>query len=131
MTGKIIRIERTPEAVFGVLTLDGAIVCLTLERPDLDNRQNVSCIPTGVYVCRRNDSPKFGESFKFMNVPARSDILLHVGNTVDDSTGCVLLGSEYGELEGKRAVLESGKAFKKFMERMDGVDFFPMQIINL
>ena len=131
MRAKIIRIDKSEDGVFGVLTLNGHTVCLTLERPWLDNKPDISCIPPDIYLCKRVDSPAHGDTFKILNVPARSDILFHVGNKVDESSGCILLGSEYGELEDQRAVLSSGKAFSKFMTLMEGVDAFPLQIINL
>lgn len=131
MRGKILRIERSADGVFGVLTLNNQAVCLTLERPWLDNRQNVSCIPPDIYQCKRVDSPKFKETFEVLNVPGRSDILFHIGNTIDDSLGCILPGSKFGELKGKRGVLESGAAFFEFMTALAGVDFFPLQIVSL
>lgn len=130
MRGKIIRLDKSEDGVFGVLTLDNQAVCLTLERSWLGNQQNISCVPPDIYLCKRIDSPKFGDTFQFMNVPGRTNILFHIGNTPDDSLGCVLLGSEYGELESKRGILGSSKAFKKFMTITEGVDAFPLQIIN-
>ncbi len=130
MRGKLIRIERSKDGVFGVLTLNGQLVCWTLERPWLNNAPNVSCIPPDIYVCNRIDSPKFKETFEVFNVPGRSHILFHIGNTIDDSLGCILPGSEIGEVKGKRGVLESGKAFFALMTALEGVDMFPLQIIN-
>lgn len=131
MRAKIIRLDKSEEGVFGVLTLNGQPECVTLERPWKDNQPNISCIPPEIYVCRSIDSPKFGQTFEVMNVPGRTHILFHKGNLPSDSLGCILLASKYGELEGKRAILASGKAFNRFMEKLKEVDFFSLQIINI
>lgn len=131
MRGKLLRIEKGEEGVFGVLTLNGKVVCVTLERPWLDNQQDISCIPPDIYIAQRHQSPEHGETFKIVNVPNRTDILFHIGNRIKNSKGCILTGSSYGELEGERAVLSSSKAFIQFMTKLEGVDSFPLQIINL
>lgn len=131
MLVKIIRVEKSTDGVFGVLTIDGQFICLTLERPWLDNQKNISCIPPQIYLCKRVDSPKYKDTFEVLNVAGRTNILFHAGNTIDDSKGCILLGSEIGNIDGKRAVLQSGKAFKSFMEKTEELEAFPFQIINL
>lgn len=128
MLAEIRRIEKTDKETFGVLSLDGQIICWTLERPYLDNKPNVSCIPAGIYVCQRIQSPKFKETFEIMNVPGRTHILFHAGNKVEESLGCVLTGSEIGELDGEKAVLSSSKAFFRFMTALQGFDHFPIKI---
>ena len=64
----------------------------TLERPWIFNERKVSCIPTGTYLVKRHVSPKFGQCFKIQDVKGRSDILIHSGNVVNDTLGCVLVG---------------------------------------
>lgn len=64
----------------------------TLERPWIFNERKVSCIPTGTYLVKRHISPKFGQCFKIQDVKGRSDILIHSGNVVNDTLGCVLVG---------------------------------------
>lgn len=122
------RIAHNQDGTFGVL-LDGTIpFCLTLERPWLSNKKNVSCIPAGIYMCRRVDSPKFSETFQVLDVPKRSHILFHKGNLDDDSHGCILVGEEYGILGNKNAILASGKAFKEFLARTEGENEFLLTI---
>jgi len=131
MRAKIIRLSSDEDGVRGVLTLNNDPVCLTLERPSLHNQPNVSCIPPDIYLCKRVESPRHGETFQLLNVPGRTNILFHKGNTKDDSLGCVLLGSEFGKLKGQSAILESSKAFHNFMASLEGVDSFPIQIIKI
>lgn len=129
---KIVEISRheTPNGTFGQLFVDGKPVCLALERGWIDNIPNVSCIPPGEYICKRMTSPKFGETFQVMNIPGRTHILFHKGNTVRDSKGCILYGSRHGDINGHSAVLESGSAKRKFTWLMRGEDEFKLIIRN-
>jgi hypothetical protein len=131
MKAKIKRIDNAEDGVFGVLLLDDQVCCVTLERPWLDNSINISCVPPGVYQCRRVHSPNYGDTFEISDVPGRTHILFHIGNTIKDSKGCVLLGSKYGELKDERAILSSGTAVKKFMEKLKGVISFDLEIIEV
>jgi len=63
-----------------------------MERPWLDNLKAKSCIPAGTYYCEKVNSPKFGKVYGLKDVPDRSHILIHAGNTPKDSIGCILLG---------------------------------------
>ncbi|MBF0473507.1 MAG: hypothetical protein HQK93_07210 [Nitrospirae bacterium] len=44
----------------GVMSLDGQEIAKTLELPFKQNEHSISSIPTGIYTCRRIESPKFG-----------------------------------------------------------------------
>lgn len=125
---ELIRLEKSEEGTFGVLRLDGKVYCVTLEPPDKDNRENMSCIPAGQYGCRRTGSPRFGETFEIRDVPGRSHILFHPGNVQGDTKGCVLLGRHFGLLRGERAVLNSGRTFSEFMEQCEGGNVFSLTI---
>jgi len=123
---------------FGVLLYGGrgpgessVPFALTLERPWLDNRKHLSCVPPGSYVCRRVESPKFGDTFEVTGVPGRSHILFHTGNVMEDSEGCILVGEQFEALGGRPAVLSSRKGFREFLERLEGVEAFTLHIINL
>lgn len=119
---ELIRLENWAGGTIGVLKIDKAVFCFTLEPKDLLNAVNESCIPTGQYVCRKVNSPKFGETFEVAGVPGRDKVLFHAGNTVKDTRGCILEGSEVGKLKGDRAVLNSGKTFQRFLEEMSNED---------
>lgn len=68
--------------------------CVGLELPWRLNSRNTSCIPKGFYVVKRHISPKFKECFIIENVPERSQILIHAGNSISDTRGCLLVGRE-------------------------------------
>lgn len=79
-------------ATRGVILAGGVPLCHTLELPWIDNRKNWSCIPPGVYRLTKASSPRFAKCFYVHDVPGRSGILIHPGNTVADIQGCILPG---------------------------------------
>ena len=125
---RLIRIASIPTGTFGVLKADDIPFCLTLERPWLNNKRNISCIPSGFYYCSRVDSPKFGNTFRVTDVPGRSHILFHKGNLMDDTHGCIILGEEFGYLNKQIAVLSSGRAFQEFTQLTKGIAGFYLRI---
>ena len=125
------RLPQNKDGTFGVL-LDGMIektpFCLTVEREWLDNQKGISCIPTGEYICKRVNSPKFGNTFEVTNVPNRTAILFHKGNLSEDSHGCIILGEQFESYKGKAAVLSSQKAFDEFLWRTEKLNKFTLEI---
>jgi hypothetical protein len=111
--------------------------CCTMELPFRDNRQDVSCIPKGIYIAERVQSPRYGECFQVKDVPGRSHILFHNGNWAGDETmgfrsdseGCILVGEFLTPIAGQLAVSNSRKTLKKFMEAAKKINRFHL-IIN-
>lgn len=99
---------------------DGALICSTFELPWRNNSVNISCIPDGEYMIKMTNSPKFGPSYKIFDVANRSNILIHTGNTVDDTQGCIMPCSSYGLLNGKIAGLSSRNAYIKLTTLLAG-----------
>lgn len=112
------RTEETEQATRGVVRVNGKNECVFLELSWQDNRKNISCIPAGTYSLVAWDSPRFGKTLLVENVPNREFILIHSGNTVTDTSGCILLGASFGELESKPAVLNSAKTTKAFTQKV-------------
>lgn len=109
----------------GTLTVDG-FTCATLERPDLNNKPNVSSIPKGEYICKYTFSPKFMKyTYEIKNVPGRSGIRIHSGNYFFDIQGCILLGTGYSDLnkDGTKDIINSKLTIKKFENLMGKKDF--------
>lgn len=99
-----------PGYTVGRLYVDGKFFCNTLEDTvrDLNRERKVpgkTAIPYGEYKVVFNWSPKFGRNLpRLLNVPAFEGILIHPGNTADDSSGCILVGknTEVGRLTESR-----------------------------
>lgn len=128
----IVRVSSLDEGTFGVMLFDGKPFAVTGERPWLDNKDSVSCIPAGMYLCKRYKSAKYTDTFEIMNVPERTYVLFHKGNfPLKDSEGCILVAEKFGEVNDKVAVLESGHGFKEFIEKLKGVATFVLQIVEV
>ena len=115
----------------GVLVDSTGLVpfCVTLELPWRSNKPNVSCIPAQEYLCKKTDSPRFGETYEVTDVFQRTHILFHKGNLDDHTKGCILLGESYGLLIGEPAVLHSGNAFTEFKnDVLNNADEFILEI---
>jgi hypothetical protein len=105
----------------------------TLERAWLNNAKNLSCIPTGRYVCtRRNPTQKFNYEHLLINgVPNRDAILMHIGNIFTNSSGCVLVGTDFSDINGDGItdITESRKAFTKLMNMLPKTGNIELYII--
>ena len=92
---KLKRIAQTETETFGVLIKDDMPLCVTLEDPWKKNQKNISCIPAGKYKCKPFDGAKFKDVWILENVPNRSYILIHAGNSAVDTQGCILVGRSF------------------------------------
>ena len=111
--------QQMPDFTLGVLyDPDSTAICCTLELPWLDNEKQKSCIPKGSYKVTRYNSPSKGEVFLLHDVPERSMIEIHAGNTVDDILGCIAVGATYGRIKGKRAVVDSRRTMMMLREEL-------------
>lgn len=107
---RVERLWKKPGYTVGRLYVDGKFFCNTLEDTvrDLNKERKVpgkTAIPYGEYKVVFNWSPKFGRNLpRLLNVPAFDGILIHPGNTADDSSGCILVGknTEVGRLTESR-----------------------------
>lgn len=86
-----------------IYTEDGELICSTFELPDRKNQVNISCIPGGEYMLKMIVSPKYGICYKVHDVENRTNILIHTGNTVDDTLGCIMPCSSFGLLKTKHS----------------------------
>lgn len=115
-----LRLERLwPKAEYtvGRLYIDGELFCNTLEDRVADVNRNgeidgterkvpgKTAIPYGTYKIFYGWSPRFGRNLpRLLNVTAFDGILIHPGNTAEDSAGCILVGrnTEVGRLTQSR-----------------------------
>lgn len=96
-----LRIKRTYIGsiyTIGHLEVDGKYFCDTLEDRvrDLTSEKKIpgqTAIPAGVYEVVVNISPRFKRKLpRLLNVPGFDGILIHRGNTPEDTAGCILVG---------------------------------------
>jgi hypothetical protein len=115
----IVRLESSLKwGTFGALKIAGELFAVTLERPWLDNRPMVSCVPPGQYHIKLTDTGHHGRCYMLQDVPGREAVLIHKGNFQSDSEGCILLGSKWCYLGSRRGVAESSITYDRFMTGM-------------
>lgn len=114
---KLYRNAPEGNALFGELYVDGVLLCDTLERTD-------KAIPAGFYPLTLTYSPRFGEVLPLIGNVAgyaqatpstaqRTGIRIHAGNTVEHTTGCILVGTA-DPLRGR--LLSSKRALAQLMQ---------------
>ena len=132
---KLIRKEKEANYTIGDLFVNGILFSQTLEDKDRGLTQDMpleeikakkvygkTAIPTGTYEIDMNTiSPRFekrswakpygGKLPRLIGVKGFEGVLLHVGNTASDSSGCLLVGKN----SIKGMVTESRKTFMDLM----------------
>jgi hypothetical protein len=137
MTLTLVRFAYLRDVTLGYLFTDNGRFA-TLEEPWIENpfgpggqRKGVglceSCVPDGTYALEPHNGVKKQNVWALVNrdlgvthgLPppgqpfGRSAILIHSGNTVLDSEGCILVGLAHGLMDGRNAVLSSRPALDK------------------
>lgn len=105
------------DCTVGVLNF-GDFRCFTLELPDFNNKQNISCIPHGVYSVEKIVSPSLGACFNIKNVTGRDYIRIHAGNYTSQIQGCVLVGESLADInkDGTPDVTSSKKTLNALLD---------------
>ncbi len=132
---ELLRVAVAPEGCFGVILIDGLPAGpVSIERtyPIVESRprgpQFVK-IPTGRYRCVRTTYWKHGyETYEVTGIPGHSRLLFHVANEELDVDGCIGVGSRFGQLDGRPAILESAAGFREFMRLTFGRKAFDLTV---
>lgn len=135
---KVKRIFKGATYTIGHLYINGVKFCDTLEDTDRGLNQSMSdnqiakikikdktAIPTGTYTVNMNTvSPRFGKTVwakkyngivpRLMKVPGYEGVLIHPGNTSENTSGCLLVG--LNKIKGQ--VVESQKTWLALMEKI-------------
>jgi hypothetical protein len=124
---RVKRIALKETYTIGRLYVDGEYICDTIEDKVRDIKiQNETAIPYGRYKVAMNyKSPKYSNFDKYkwakeydgylprlIDVPEFDGILIHVGNTSLDTSGCILVG----ENKEKGKVINSVATFNRLMK---------------
>ncbi len=109
---KLQRFHSTDDFTIGKLFVNDIFSCYTLEDEKRENKvMHETRIPAGMYEIKLRTFGGHHERYKvkfpfhkgmlwLQNVPKFSDILIHVGNTDDDTSGCILVGMKADLLKG-------------------------------
>lgn len=130
---KINRKEFTENSIIGELFIDDEFFCYTLENPQIGiERGRDLAIPYDTYKLKYHSPSRFEEnlhklmkddSYKMIcvyndKVPPERAILIHWGNTAEDTAGCILLG----QTKDKDFIGSSKIACYDFYEKLKNVD---------
>ena len=135
---QLLRESSDNQGTFGVLKTPTKTF-YTIELPWKENRNNISCIPEGIYKVIWSLSPRLKKyTYEILGVPNRAGIRIHGGNLAGDeskgfishSLGCPLLGKRKGFIKGQKAVLLSQQAVREFVNIMDKQSFI-LEIKNV
>jgi hypothetical protein len=110
----------TVKSTSGILYVDGVEECYTLEdrlRPPTVKVWGETCIPAGTYRLAVKHSPKFGRLMPYLEaVPGFTSIMIHVGNYISDTHGCILVGKGRLPNELRMSVL----AYRALWTKLEG-----------
>ena len=108
------RLLMNEKGTLGIMMINDKPLFPTLELPWKNNQRDISCIPAGVYKAVYIFSEKFQKNlFVLQGVPGRDLIEIHIGNSVINTHGCILIGMEFSLSEF--AIVNSQLAFDNFM----------------
>ena len=109
------RVERGSKAILGQLYLGSQLVCVTLEDAPGQGRGPV---PAGSYLLSLSYSDRFKALLpELVDVPGRTGIRIHAGNSEVDTTGCILVGQhKVSDHEIGQSRLALGSFLKRWRE---------------
>lgn len=123
----LIKVERFlhhPDCEIGRVYINREFICFSIEDASRTTKiKGETCIPLGVYPLATRFSPRFSKKYNHdmiwvQNVPGFEFILIHWGNTISDTEGCLIIGDKIGVVNHKDAVLNSKATYLKFYERV-------------
>lgn len=130
-TGVLYIAKNNPAATMNGKRIMFTQQCDTLEPQwrDLKKEKKVrgkTAIPEGKYKVVMSPSAKFGKNMPYLiNVPQFEGIMIHPGNTVKDTMGCILVGVKSGT-----GLLVSRATFEKIMKILNSEDDNTIEIID-
>lgn len=102
---ELIRYKLAKDYTIGSLSIDGEVICDTLEHAvryiatdGTGKIKGKTAIPYGEYKVVVNRSPRFKRDLPLLlDVPLFEGVRIHAGNSTDDTAGCILVGEYKGQ----------------------------------
>lgn len=137
MKGILTREFYSDKCIIGRLEIFDGILktfsCKTLERPWVDNRNKVSCVPAGSYPVVLEYSAHFKRKLNELKlVPGRSEVKIHVANYVTQLEGCIAVGLSVGDInkDGVPDMVSSRIALDRLQEALGTVEHWTLDILG-
>lgn len=104
----------------------------TLENPWLENIPFKSCIPLGTYKLRKKTTGRYAKAYKnrwghpfvihIAGIEGRTNVLIHTGNHLGHTTGCVLIGRKHSHRKGEGKTIAASRAtYAEFFARVQEI----------
>lgn len=137
---KLLRSQKSPTYTVGDLYINNKFFCNTIEDIDRDLNDSMSiteikakkvfgqtAIPTGTYTIDMNTvSPKFkdrswakpyrGKLPRLLNVKGFEGVLIHVGNSAQDSLGCLIVCKYISNGRGSESTITFNKLMTELLK---------------
>lgn len=127
-----LHLQREPSVnarTFGSLYINGLWQCWTLEdaiRPSKIPKQ--TAIPSGTYSVVLTESHRFQRILPLLlSVPGYEGVRMHSGNTIEDTEGCILVGT----VREDSRILNSRVAIDALMLELRTADVVPIPLTIL
>jgi len=126
------------EATLGELFVNGVMECFTLEDVVRDLGPNgegkvygKTAIPAGTYEVIISLSPKFGRLMpRLVDVPFFTGILIHKGNTEENTHGCILVGDMINQGRLIHSTAAFDRLYPKIVEAIGNHEKVTITITN-
>lgn len=131
MTLTLVRERPVRDHMFGVLFVDGAFQCHTLEDvPRAAKVPGATAIPAGDYGVVITHSPKFARRLPLVEqVPGFEGIRIHSGNYARDTEGCVLVGQGRDGDGLTRSVLAFDDLFRRMVSAQSRGEAMRLRVV--
>ena len=122
MTIYMSRDDCTDQRTLGTMTFDDGFVCQTLEDPVREGPKvyGDTAIPSGTFKITISRSKKFNKMLPLINdVPGFGGVRIHEGNSIEDTSGCPLVGMERNpDPDSDLCILRSREAMGEVQPRI-------------
>jgi hypothetical protein len=140
---KVERYSDDGDCTLGKMYLDNEFQCYTLEDEQRDEKvQNETRIDAGTYKVAfkknvTNLTKKYRSRFSWFKwhieikeLPKHSHVYIHIGNTDEDTAGCILVGKTVYKNTIGQSVKAYTELYKKISDLLEAGHTIEIQIIN-
>jgi len=114
---KLTRFAYFDKCTLGHLVLPTGLKLYTIERPWLNNKPFISCVPEGSYPLEWDTTGRIAQVPRLRDTAPRTQINIHSANWAHELHGCIAPGLSYSIDVGKCMVHSSNAAMVLLMEQ--------------
>ena len=131
MSTKIVRVAQGKESTLSHLYIDGIFQCFLLEDKVRQVKiKSKTAIPEGKFHLKLNTWGGMNKTYaqklpsihlgmiEIDELPTFDSVYIHIGNTINETAGCPLVGLSYIKKDGDYQVLQSRDAYTQVYPRL-------------